>query len=324
MIENTPGFYSPLPPLNPTDVVSAKNTPDMGVGLFATCGFQFSQVIFSERPLLVFPRSLSFITDGNDFSDEAVTIQCDAAFERTLLDSLTGMPKEDVDTLVGLSNSLPHKPPLYGTALTNAIDTENEEENVKEGKVAYRVVGRLASRINHRYVVLVHSFIMISNNGIRCASCIPNVHIKFDIPTFSLQIIALRDIEADQQLFYSYTEVEQSVKDRQAQLAAYGFECQCKACIEATPENDELREEMNSRAMDMFKEVIMSSQFSVRSLDPLLELEKEIVKAELDFGESFTVLLYGIAQAYMRVDSIPKHKEYLRRGNKLAKIYTVS
>jgi len=59
MITNAPGFYTPLPV--PTDVVSTQNTPDMGVGLFAIRSFKDNEMIFSERPLLVFPPRLPFL-----------------------------------------------------------------------------------------------------------------------------------------------------------------------------------------------------------------------------------------------------------------------
>jgi hypothetical protein len=53
-IANTPGFYTPLPPLNAADVVCTKETSTMGLGLFATRSVKVKQVVFSEKPLLVF------------------------------------------------------------------------------------------------------------------------------------------------------------------------------------------------------------------------------------------------------------------------------
>jgi len=61
-IMNTPGFYTPLPPQNLTNVVSTQNMPIMGVGLFAKCSFKVNEMIFLERPLLVFPPGLPFLS----------------------------------------------------------------------------------------------------------------------------------------------------------------------------------------------------------------------------------------------------------------------
>jgi len=64
-----------------------------------------------------------------------------------------------------------------------------------------------------------------------CTSCTSNVRTKFDIPTFALHVITKRAIKAGEQLFYCYCEANQSVKERQRELAPYGFVCQCEACV---------------------------------------------------------------------------------------------
>ena len=51
-------------------------------------------------------------------------------------------------------------------------------------------------------------------------------------------------------------------------------------------------------------------QFSIRSLGPLLELEKETVKERLDWGEMFTSLIYVIMEAYFKLKDRPKILEY--------------
>jgi hypothetical protein len=143
---------------------------------------------------------------------------------------------------------------------------------------------------------------------------------RFDIPTFSLQVITLRDIDAGEQLFHSYCQPHRSVKERRRQLAAYGFECQCKACATATPESDKLREEMEDRIqkiIDEKGEMFANPSFSVRSLDPLLEFEKELVKEGLDFEYTFSRLIYVILEAYVKLKDRPKHREYFNKWKRL-------
>ena len=164
-------------------------------------------------------------------------------------------------------------------------------------------------------------FQVIANNGWCFASCAPNVHIRFDIPTFSLRVIALREIKAGEQLFYCYCSPNESVKKRRKQLATYGFECQCKACTNATPESDKLREEITDRiqkVVDMKEEMFANPGFNLRSLDPLLELEKDIVDEGLDVVDTFVDLLYIIFQAYKKLGNIPKQIEYFIKGKKRA------
>jgi len=142
---------------------------------------------------------------------------------------------------------------------------------------------------------------------------------NFDIPTFSLQAIAMRDIEADQQLFYCYRELYRSAKERRRQLLeAYRFVCQCKACVNATPESDKLREEMNDRIQKIMDDVpVIFANLNNRSLNPLLKLEKEIVKEGLDFDQKYINLLMTILHAYKRLNNIPKQKEYFDKCDKI-------
>lgn len=126
----------------------------MGIGLFSRRSVNVNQVIFSERPLLVFPQGLPIKFDGILSEEEAVK-QYDLVFDDALRKALKIMTKEDVDTYMSLANCLPNSPPLPGIARTNAFGTggDIEEENLQEGKVSYSVVGRLTSRINHEYVI---------------------------------------------------------------------------------------------------------------------------------------------------------------------------
>jgi len=57
-----------------------------------------------------------------------------------------------------------------------------------------------------------------------------------------------------------------------------------------------------------------TSDLNNRSLDPLLKLEKEIVK---DFDEKYINLLCTILFEYKRLDNIPKQKEYFVKCDKI-------
>ena len=127
----------------------------MGVGLFAKCSVNAFQAIFSERPLLIVPRGFSY-SSLPDLSVEETIQRRSSKFEEVLQQALGFMTKEDVDAYMNLSNCLPQNcPQLYGIARTNGFDIDIEGENLDEGEIGYVVVGKLASRINHRYVFLV-------------------------------------------------------------------------------------------------------------------------------------------------------------------------
>ena len=122
----------------------------MGVGLFAKHDVEPMEMVFSERPLLVFPPRLTFV--GRLSPEEAMVHQT-SAYDETLKRALRAMTKEDVDAYMGLSNCHPNLPQVVGISSTNSFRTDIEEEDVEEGKFGYCVIGKLASRINHRYEV---------------------------------------------------------------------------------------------------------------------------------------------------------------------------
>ena len=66
---------------------------------------------------------------------------------------------------------------------------------------------------------------------------------RFNIPSFSIQFIATKEIKAGEQIFFSYCGKELSAAERKEKLARYGVICQCSACVNATPAKDQLRKE---------------------------------------------------------------------------------
>ena len=80
--------------------------------------------------------------------------------------ALTIMTKEDADAYTSLANCLPNSPPLFGIARTNSFGTGSdiEEEILEEGKFKYAAVGKLASRINHRFVIILLVFFFSSDS----------------------------------------------------------------------------------------------------------------------------------------------------------------
>lgn len=95
--------------------------------------------------------------------------------------------------------------------------------------------------------------------------------------------------------------------------------CQCRVCINATPASDRFREELYDRIQNIFDEreaMFSDPQFSIGSLDRLLQLEKDTVEEGLDNEACFLQLLYVIAEAYRRLQNRAKNLEYLKRAFK--------
>ena len=65
------------------------------------------------------------------------------------------------------------------------------------------------------------------------------------------------------------------------------------------------------------EKMLANPQFNLRSLDPWLKLEREIVKEGLDFGDHFVVLVFNIYNAYGKLKIISKQREYANKCQKL-------
>jgi len=63
------------------------------------------------------------------------------------------------------------------------------------------------------------------------------------------------------------------------------------------------------------KEMFANPQFNIRSLDPLLKFEKDIVKEGLDFKPEFVDLFSIIMQAYRKFNKTAKAREYFTKMN---------
>ena len=72
--------------------------------------------------------------------------------------------------------------------------------------------------------------------------------------------------------------------------------------MNATPESDKLREELEERVGNLVQgrqAMLADPKFNVRSLDPLLKLEKDVVKEGLDARRCFPYLLRIILDGYV-------------------------
>ncbi|EAU83786.1 hypothetical protein CC1G_07521 [Coprinopsis cinerea okayama7 len=225
-----PGFPKPLPPMKPKCAV--KETSDgMGLGVFATQDISRYDVVLVERPFLATPLSLSHLGPITNEAygrlttnqiNQLMLLNADAYLEKVFDKTMSDEDRVEFMAL-GNSHTEDGSGPIIGRSRTNGFALEfgcssTDNEFYRTG---YTFVTRIGSRFNH--------------------SCITDVKQSFDPMTFAVTFRAERDIKAGQQIFLSYTLFNQSKAERQADLAPYGFECKCRACVNATPQSDQLR-----------------------------------------------------------------------------------
>ena len=318
----TPGYPAHTPKPRLPDFYEVRMTPDMGQGVFAKRNIKRGDLVFSERPLLIAPTWLGRAEDGNKYT----TIQNHQVmmfeFEKVLEVAVQRMPEKERALFMALYNShtADGTGPLLGITRTNAFGISA----ISEGRIkTYGAVANLGSRINHRYVIIRRL-----SSPMNCEvltheiySCMPNVHYKFEVSSFSFQSTAVRDIEAGEQLFLPYCQLRRTKAERQIDLAPYGFSCNCRACVNATSATDILRK--------TFKDQILRHDAWVKQpewtddilLPSALMLEEAMVAEGLDCEPEFFTLLTVIHMSFSRLGKRPEMVKYKKRVTEYYKIH---
>ena len=141
-------------------------------------------------------------------------------------------------------------------------------------------------------------------------SCMPNIMHYFKLNSFSMQFCALKDIKAGEQLFYSYCEPDRNLEQRRAEIAPYGFVCECPACVNATPETDKLRNTFANQIALLEKKLASSSGLGETAIENAVKLEKAMVKEGLDAEFEFVLLLKVICVAYAKLGKMTDSAKY--------------
>jgi len=316
-ILNTPGYPQPVPK-PPRNVKShvVKSTPTMGKGVFATRNIPMGEIIFAERPLLVFPRALIPAThmDLSAFTREDYTKIVMFEREQQLEAAVGRMDPDTKARLMALMNSHLEdgSGPINGIARTNGYAVDNfwdgdvrpDENNPAHHYYYYSVVCDVGSRINHRSVFL---FFFSTGEYLfnSFSSCLPNVTHAFKLSAFAMVFMASRDIKAGEQLFYSYCSNEQSASNRKAELAPYGIaQCICSSCVNATPETDTIRETYSARLAEYKLQSLTWERLGKvppGTIDELLRYQRAVVKEGFDTEADYWAYFFPVLiKAYQR------------------------
>ncbi|TFK31211.1 hypothetical protein BDQ12DRAFT_708041 [Crucibulum laeve] len=296
-IYETPEFGR-APPQSDRVSFRIRPTPDMGLGMFATCSLKMGDLILSERPLIVTPVvARPDVQIPRSFTHEQIRQVILFEWEKNLEICVDRMFPENRKAFYTLANAHTEdgSGPIMGRIRTNGYGVI---EKLYDKELAHLAVCDKLSYINH--------------------SCRPNVTQDFDVASFSFQLRASRDIKPDEQLFYSYCEVDSSATDRKRQLARYGFECICASCSGDTANSDYIR--MNVDALISQNKIeceawtrkprhLRDDSVLRSSLDLLSDVENE----GLHSSDSYPILVRSISEIYTQLGDMEDAKSYLHR-----------
>ncbi|KAF7315058.1 SET domain-containing protein [Mycena indigotica] len=284
-----PGFPHPMQPIVEV-LFRLGESPEKGLGLFATRAITQGEVLLDRRPLLV-----------SSMSQRPLTTKALEAMIAKI--SLTGQPpnphkilSSSMETIVGrmrpenraaymaLANSTPDSPVL-GIFDTNGAGIVDAELNDNGGPTCtYSAVCDIISRMNH--------------------SCCPNTSRVFDKNSFSIRLYAARNIAKSEELTFPYVDLLSCKADRQENLDEYGFVCTCHACVD--PASDDHREDIHEFEFDpprllkwardktlpddwllkkCYRQLELLEQEGLQSIDEYWEVLADLSRVYLCFGD---------------------------------------
>ncbi|KAJ7772743.1 hypothetical protein DFH07DRAFT_768028 [Mycena maculata] len=199
--------------------------PGMGMGLFATRALKTGDLILSDRPLYVGARGVGVAYPPSLTWEQYQQLALNE-LEKCVKVSVMRMRPEAKEAFMALKNS--HKEdgsgPIVGIIRTNALSVDGLRPGVKDETKSYSAVCKDISRLNH--------------------SCSPNTQPCWNLPSFSFELFAVRDIAAGEELTFQYVDVECSAAARNKALKPYDFVCTCAACKD--PKSDARRAAIRS------------------------------------------------------------------------------
>ncbi|KAJ3905341.1 hypothetical protein F5879DRAFT_950865 [Lentinula edodes] len=209
-----PQKYSPLR----KNLVVVRRTASMGLGAFAKRRFKVGDTVVRERPFLI--AAVDIQNDpslvGRKFNPvigSKVLGEMLKSVERRFLPwNRTGFANLSTDYSLNpiTDNSKDIFQSLYVLSC-NSFKLSEQHFAACGVYKDYRVVPRVASRINH--------------------SCAPNVVYHFDEATFTFNMVATRNIKAGEEILTMYCGLQVPKAERHRNLLPYGIDpCRCRAC----------------------------------------------------------------------------------------------
>ncbi|KAJ3813949.1 hypothetical protein F5876DRAFT_34045, partial [Lentinula aff. lateritia] len=219
----TPSFCQPLSqPVHASHRVGTASAPDDPTlkplpGLYATKKLDMGDLILSERPVLIVPAMMRVgeifneLLSQLDNHDKATVVR--NQWQESLETVFGRLSKEDQEKFWALRDihQRNREKSIDGIVKTNGFAILGlADPGLEDNDGAYSGVFLVLSQLNH--------------------SCRPNVERYWDMPSFSMQLRAMRKISNDEELTVSYINQLEPYAVRQKNLKLFDIVCTCQSC----------------------------------------------------------------------------------------------
>ncbi|KAJ7503052.1 hypothetical protein B0H11DRAFT_1798718 [Mycena galericulata] len=294
VLMNLDGFPQPL--VHPeTPAFRMSEMPGKGEGLVSTRALRAGDLILTERPLLVAARGAP-VSWPPGFTREQYMQHGLNEMEMQLEMCIKRMRPEYRAAFMALKNSHTEdgSGPIVGRVRTNGLSLDGLRPGVEDETKSYSAICKEISRLNH--------------------SCSPNTQPCFDIPSFSYQLFAVRDIAAGEELTFQYIDVQCSTAARNEELKPYDFVCTCTACTD--PESDARRAAIKAVAPSVLTWIFNPTFQKDRIMDECREQLALIAREGLEHLHVYYALTHVMMEMHISLGDAQTASEWAAKLDK--------
>ncbi|KAI1370211.1 SET domain-containing protein [Hypoxylon crocopeplum] len=252
---------------------AVEDVPGKGKGLVAQRRIRKWDVVLVDYPVILAHLDV-FDMVGPDTRQEI------------LEQALHQLPEKQQEELLSLAHSHGGEP-IEDIMRTNIFGVELGFEIPHLGLMP------IGSRINH--------------------DCGPSVFWRYSVRTLAVEVIAMRDIEAGEEITQSYVPLGLSYEDRKEDLKTWGFTCKCSLCTASKGKrtlSDRHRERLQEIYHGLNEGAIGKANLTADMVENLTDKMEALVREEK--LEAQLLVYYGVvARAYMRVGELAAARKYV-------------
>ncbi|KAH8899830.1 SET domain-containing protein [Thozetella sp. PMI_491] len=146
-------------------------------------------------------------------------------------------------------------------------------------------------------------------------NCKPNTYWRYSPQTMTMEVVALRDILAGEEVTHSYVPLGKSAEERQLVVREWGFNCTCWMCTSSPAqkkESDDRRQRIQDIHASLAESYEGDSEYGLdeESVAELAEELFSLIETE-ELQPQLVVYYEVVARAYMEIGEWDSAREYI-------------
>ncbi|KAL2256493.1 hypothetical protein VTK26DRAFT_1588 [Humicola hyalothermophila] len=268
-------------PVRPELPYEIQDIRGRGKGLIATRDISKYETIMIDFPALVV--RLGFINEEQHTQRQK---------RRLMQKGVSQLPAARKGAVMGLARS------RGGDLILDILQTNGF--GIEIGGVQHLALFPEGSRINH--------------------NCRPNAYWRYVNSNMAMEVVALRDIRAGEEIAHSYAPLGNTYQQRKAILQAWGFRCSCPLCT-ASPAERDASDRRRERLVEIHGILGQASELgdSRRIGQLVLEAVGLIEKEELE--PQLVEYYQQFAKAYIMTGDFGRAREFVKLADQLWVLY---